>query len=98
MKGVWMEEKKKKSNMGGHYLERQYNLPLLAKEIRKAGKRSLPQFASSISCAPAGKANWRDWIAFNELNPFPQRAINSKRSHHFQIIRLVFPSAVFYYS
>ncbi|GFQ70267.1 hypothetical protein TNCT_546391, partial [Trichonephila clavata] len=26
-------------------------------------------------------------IAFNELNPFPQRAINSKRSHHFQIIR-----------
>ncbi|KAG8201944.1 hypothetical protein JTE90_027420 [Oedothorax gibbosus] len=26
-------------------------------------------------------------IAFNELNPFPQRVINARRTHHFQIIR-----------
>ncbi|CAL1266415.1 unnamed protein product [Larinioides sclopetarius] len=37
-------------------------------------------------------------VAFNELNPFPQRVINSKRSHHFQIIRWFLPSAVFYVS
>ncbi|KAF8763870.1 hypothetical protein HNY73_022005 [Argiope bruennichi] len=68
------------------------NITFLQKKIRKAaGERTrATMHIVHFVRFERKKLTPRDWVRslFNDsTNPFPQRVINSKRSHHFQIIR-----------